>query len=124
MSSCACSIRSFVVVLLVASIVTTAVPALAQDAAAPPPPPKPQGASWAEKVAFAWLLGGGIVLAYYGPKEIENGELTRDGKSEAIAGWVSIGISVALLHDILTKRKASHSAPRAAAPASSSRTAK
>jgi hypothetical protein len=122
MTSRAPSIRLCVVILLVASLLTTTAPAFAQDAAAPQPP-KPQGASWAEKIAFAWLLGGGIVLAYYGPKEIENGELTRDGRSEAIAGWVSIGISAALLHDILTKRKASRSAPRAAAPASSSRTA-
>jgi hypothetical protein len=123
MTSRAPSIRLCVVIALVTSLLTTTAPAFAQEAAASQPP-KPQGASWAEKVAFAWLLGGGIVLAYYGPKEIENDELTRDGRSEAIAGWVSIGISVALLHDILTKRKASRNAPRAGAPGSSSQTAK
>ena len=109
-------------VFLIASfLVTLAPPASAQETA---PPPKPRGASWAEKIAFVWLLGGGIVLAYYGPKEKENGELTRDGKSEAIAGWVSIGVSAALLHDIIKKHRAHRSAPRADAPASPSRTAK
>lgn len=62
------------------------------------------GTSLAEKIACAYLLVGGTIMLYYGPKERENGQWTMDGKSETVAGAVSIGISIALLHDILKKR--------------------
>ena len=88
------------------------------------PKSAPEGASLAEKIACAWLLVGGTIMLYYGPKERENGQLTMDGKSEAVAGAVSIGISIALLHDILTKRRGRHTAPPGGVPASSSRTAR
>lgn len=78
--------------------------AAAQPAEPAPVQTQPSGASLAEKIACAWLLVGGAIMLYYGPKERENGQLTMDGKSEAVAGAVSIGISVALLHDILKRR--------------------
>ena len=83
--------------------------------------PARDGASLAEKIACVYLLVGGSIMLYYGPRERENGLLTMDGKSEAVAGAASIGLSVALLHDIITRRRASRTTPPAAAPASSSR---
>lgn len=68
-------------------------------------PSQGSGTSLAEKVACAYLLVGGAIMLYYGPKEKDNGELTRDGRSEAYAGGIAIGISVALLRDILKKRQ-------------------
>ena len=103
--------------------VSAAVPAGAQ-ASQPPATTAPGGASLAEKIAAVYLLVGGAIMLYYGPKERENGQLTMDGKSEAVAGAASIGISIALFHDIFTKRRASRSTPPAGAPPSSSRTEK
>jgi hypothetical protein len=62
------------------------------------------GASVAEKVTFLYLLVGGSVLLYYGPKERDGDRLTVDGWSEGVAGAASIGLSFALLRDILKKR--------------------
>ena len=64
------------------------------------------GTSIAEKIACAYLLVGGAIMLYYGPRERENGRLTMDGKSEAVAGAASIGLSFALLHDVI--KRASH----------------
>jgi hypothetical protein len=64
------------------------------------------GASVTERVAFLYLLVGGAVLLYYGPKEREGDRLTVDGWSEGVAGAASIGLSFALLRDILKKRPA------------------
>ena len=62
------------------------------------------GASLAEKIACVYLLVGGSIMLYYGPREKENGVVTRDGKSEAIGGAGAIVISFALLRDIVKKR--------------------
>src|SRR5581483_586513 len=86
----------------------TSVPA---SAAGQPPDPAaktapPVGTSLAEKIACAYLLVGGSIMLYYGPRERENGQLTMDGKSEAVGGAVAIGLSIALLRDIIKRRPA------------------
>lgn len=82
-------------------------PDRARSAAPAAAPEKHGGASVAEKLACAYLLIGGSVMLYYGPREKENGRLTMDGKSEAVAGAGAIVLSVALLRDILKKRSRS-----------------
>jgi hypothetical protein len=82
-------------------------PARSGDAGAEAAPPKPSGASLSEKLACAYLLVGGAIMLYYGPKERENGRLTMDGKSEAVGGGAAIVLSVALLRDILKRRPSS-----------------
>lgn len=71
---------------------------------APPPEAERHGASLAEKIACVYLLVGGSIMLYYGPRERENGVLTMDGKSEAVGGAGAIVISFALLRDIVKKR--------------------
>jgi hypothetical protein len=83
------------------------------DAAGQPPPPSSEpgertGTSMAEKVACIYLLVGGSIMVYYGPREREGGVLTMDGKSEVVGGAAAVGISLALLRDIVKKSSRSH----------------
>ena len=71
-------------------------------------PAEASGTSIAEKIACVYLLVGGSIMLYYGPRERENGQLTMDGKSEAVGGAAAIGISVALLRDIVKKHRRQH----------------
>ncbi len=63
------------------------------------------GASLVEKIACAYLLVGGSIMLYYGPREREKGQVSRDGKAEAVGGAAAIGISIALLRDIIKKSR-------------------
>ena len=92
--------------LVLAAVVSVEAPLAASGApqAVPPATAEPNGTSLAEKLACAYLFVGGAIMLYYGPREKENGQLTRDGKSEAIGGAAAIGLSVALLRDIVKKR--------------------
>ena len=62
------------------------------------------GTSWAEKLAAVYLLVGGAIMLAYGPTEKEGDVWTMDGKSETVAGAASIGLSIALFHDIWKRR--------------------
>ena len=75
----------------------------ARSEPAEPAAPERSGTSLAEKIACAYLFVGGAIMLYYGPTERENGQVTRDGKSEAVAGAAAIGISIGLLRDIIKK---------------------
>jgi hypothetical protein len=97
------TVRSIVVAALVAGLIRTTVFASPAEPEAPQAPAR-SGASLAEKIACVYLLIGGSIMLYYGPTERENGQVTRDGKSEAVAGAASIGISIALMRDIFKKR--------------------
>ena len=96
--------------LILAALLSAEAPARASGApqGAPPAAPDSTGTSLAEKIACAYLFVGGAIMVYYGPQEKENGQLTRDGKSEAIGGAAAIGLSVALLRDIVKKRARRH----------------
>jgi hypothetical protein len=62
-------------------------------------------ASWAEKTAWAYLLVGGVIFIVTSPGEKNaDGSWSRDGKAEMAAGIGAVGISFALLHDILSRR--------------------
>jgi len=63
-----------------------------------------RGASWAEKTAWAYLLVGGSVFIVTSPGEKNaDGSWSRDGKAEMAAGIGAVGISFALLRDILRR---------------------
>ncbi len=66
-------------------------------------PKKPQ-VSRAEKIAWAYLLVGGCIFIATSPGEKNaNGTWSRDGKAEMAAGIGAVGISFALLADMLRK---------------------
>ena len=94
--------------LILAAVLSAEAPASGAPQGAPPAAPDSTGTSLAEKIACAYLFVGGAIMVYYGPQEKENGQLTRDGKSEAIGGAAAIGLSVALLRDIVKKRSRRH----------------
>jgi hypothetical protein len=96
--------------LLTAILCANAAPAAAagQPPAKTPDPAERPGTSLAEKIACVYLMVGGSIMLYYGPKEREGGQLTMDGKSEAVGGAIAIGISLALLHDIVKKSPRRH----------------
>ncbi len=102
-------LRTTVGAALVAAIVAIDLaPLAAADGRAQPATSAPAergGTSLAEKIACVYLLVGGSIMLYYGPREKENGVLTNDGRSEAIGGAGAIGLSVALMHDIFKKRR-------------------
>ena len=61
-------------------------------------------ASWAEKTAWAYLLVGGCIFIATSPSEKNgDGSWSRDGKGEMAAGIGAVGISFALLRDILKR---------------------
>jgi hypothetical protein len=61
-------------------------------------------ASLAEKTAWAYLLVGGCIFIVTSPGEKNaDGSWSRDGKAEMAAGIGAVGISFALLRDILKR---------------------
>lgn len=95
-------------VLVVAIVSIELAPLRAADERAQAPAPAAAdrgGTSLAEKIACVYLLIGGSIMLYYGPKEKENGVLTNDGRSEAIGGAGAIVLSVALMRDIFKKHR-------------------
>ena len=67
-------------------------------------PPAQHRASWAEKTAWAYLLAGGCIFIATSPGEKNaDGSWSRDGKAEMAAGIGAVGISFALLRDILRR---------------------
>ena len=105
-----CRLRAAIGAALIAAIVAIDLTPLgaaggrAQPATSSAPAER-GGTSLAEKIACVYLLVGGSIMLYYGPREKENGVLTNDGRSEAIGGAGAIGLSVALMHDIFKKRR-------------------
>ncbi|HTK28985.1 MAG TPA: hypothetical protein VL309_05515 [Vicinamibacterales bacterium] len=60
------------------------------------------GASWAEKSACAYLMGGGVIfVATAGGEKNADGTWSRDGKAEMAGGIGALAISAWLLWDIL-----------------------
>jgi hypothetical protein len=80
--------------------------AAARQASTAQPTPAAEGASRAEKIAWAYLLIGGTVFIVTSPGEKgEGGKWSNDGKWEMAGGIGAVAISFALLHDILARRR-------------------
>jgi len=87
---------------LAASISRAAFAAARTTSAAADEPAARPHASRAEKAAWAYLLVGGCIFIATSPGEKNaDGTWSRDGKAEMAAGIGAVGISFALLWDII-----------------------